>query len=180
MSGRLASAAMKYCRVRANVGATVSVVLGALLLAGALFANRALGDSDKFVPTAGTVEDAAVSVSTASDGTTRYVVTRTVGYDAGGRRYSARLSGEVFPTDAAARAAARAAVLGRARVAVYYDPSRPSRMTVVPGREDWIAGGMAAVGALLLVAAAVTYALRDNEIMCGVRVASDVGALLDL
>jgi len=172
----LQSAAMRYCKIRVTTASVSSVMCAVVLIVLSFFVRRWMGDTGTYTPTQGTVRGGSVAAEQ-HKGAVTYTVNYDVEYTVSNKKYYTTVSGPGgFGTRAYAQSALDSAINTRV-VTIYVDPSDPAKNTTIRNREDYLMMGMLVVGGLALTYGIISYVLRDNPIMCGMQVASNVHSI---
>lgn len=167
-------AAAKFCRIRLTIGAIGALLVGIALIGLGIYVRSKTPSSSSYVSTQAVVTQGIVKTSV-KDGKTTYQVEYSARYVVDGKAYTASVSGPGgIASLGDAQAVIRNAVANKETKKVYYDPANPQKMTTVKHGEKMAMWVLIGIGALSIGGAALTYYLRDNSIMCGLQVASNV------
>ena len=152
--------AIEYCKLRLTIGAVFGALIAVLCCVGAIVVPFVMGDSSRFVAIDGKVVSSAMQVRR-KDGK-MYVI--KIEYVVNDKTYSATITDRVD------------AGLGDVR-RVYYNPRNPVETVASINAENTIAWLLAGGALLAAGGAAFSYVMRENPVMCGLTVASDVTSI---
>jgi hypothetical protein len=166
--------AQQYCTFRLLVGAASAACVGVVLLLVAVAATRLMTDTSKYVRAADAKVVGGSVETTVAKGARMYVPRLVVQYTVDGKTYTTTTS--VVGATVAARSDAEAAIQARTGgpVTLWYDPRDPAASTTAKNARAAVSWTAAACGLVVLAVAAWTYHMRDNPVLCGATVASDI------
>jgi hypothetical protein len=152
----LAKGAQEYCRVRITFGAIIGAVIAVILIIAAFMLPSRMGDTSKYVSVDGTVKSAVVV--SPKEGKNRL----TISYVVDGKTYTTT---QLWTGD-------KDSQIGQTRK-VLYDPTNPSRTTLVKNIENKLSWVSVLCAVLIAGWSIFSYKFRDNPIFCGGTIASD-------
>lgn len=164
--------ARAYCKIRLTVGIVIAVIVGLILVIGGIVIRMKSESTSSYLPV-----ESAIKSSSVSYHRNKYRITHVATYTIGGVKYTVRVPGASDIVDRAAADALVKDAVGKT-VTVWYDPADPTKVTPLKHGEKYLLWGMLGFGAVSLLGAGVTYALRDNPVMCGMQVTSNVSNAL--
>lgn len=178
LSGNMQSAAMKYCKIRIVTNAVSAVVCAFVTIVLSFFVRKWMGDTGKWLPTQAVVRGGQVSSMTTKDGTS-YNLTFTADYTVDNKKYVTTVAGPSGFSSKVLAEANLASAVNSKTLNIYFDPVRPDKSTTVRNREDYVMATMMGLGVLALGYGIISYMMRDNPIMCGLQVASNVRSIFN-